>query len=143
MSNKNSGQKVRNRVPPTPSSSIPSSYAQARNVSIDTTLQKVNNTANIRKRKVNDDDFDGLQLNSPRIDTQPLPSRKTENLKTQENLKNTNSTYHQDRKAAKESKRFDVKKIYKSRRTKNFMDNDSNGEDGSKMDTAVITYKDS
>ena len=56
--------------------------------------------------------------------------------------KTENSTYAKDRKAAKESKRFDVKKVYKSRRTKNFDDNDSNGEDGNSMDTAVITYKD-
>mgnify|MGYP000250270122 FL=1 len=63
-------------------------------------------------------------------------------MKSEKSLNGT-STYHKDRKAAKESKRFDVKKIYKSRRAKNFNDNDSNGESGTANDTAVITYKDS
>jgi hypothetical protein len=34
------------------------------------------------------------------------------------------------------------KKNYTSRRSKNYDDNDSNGEEGESMDTAVITYKD-
>ena len=37
---------------------------------------------------------------------------------------------------------MDFKKTYTSRRTKNYDDNDSNGEDGFNTDTAVIEYKD-
>ena len=32
--------------------------------------------------------------------------------------------------------------MYTSRRTKNYNDNDSNGEEGEQQDTAVITFKD-
>jgi hypothetical protein len=39
-------------------------------------------------------------------------------------------------------RRMDFKRTYTSRRTKNYEDNDSNGEDNTVMDTAVIQYKD-
>ena len=39
-------------------------------------------------------------------------------------------------------RRMDFKKTYTSRRTKNYDDNDSNGEDGFNTDTAVIEFKD-
>jgi hypothetical protein len=72
----------------------------------------------------------------------PSPPQVTKKLVTNLKTPIANTSYKEDRKKANESKRFEQKRVYTSRRAKNYDDNDSNGEEDACQDNAQITYKD-